>query len=238
MNKPIIGINPYYFNYKSDWWLATKEDYIKAVYRAGGIPVTLHHPQFGESVGELVERVNGIMMVGGPDFHCNMYGGGDPDLLREIIHPNRESFDRNLFNEARRQNKPILAICAGFQHINLIYNGTLYEDIEKQTDDPIDHGLLANDYVNHSVILDPDSNLYTVMGEKEPEVRSTHHQGIKEIGENLRAVARSSDGLIEAVEDAYNSRAFIAVQWHPELYPESSANSRIFDWLISESQMD
>ncbi len=236
MNKPLIGINPYYYNYKNDWWLATKEDYIKAVYRAGGIPLTLNHLQYGDSISPLVERVDGVILTGGPDFHSNMYNAQNPELLGELMHPNRERFDRALYKETRRQGKSLLAICAGLQHINLICNGSLYEDIPTQLDNAVEHNGPGDDFVRHSLRLDPNSLLAAVMGESEPEVHSTHHQGIKKLGDGLRAVAWSSDGLIEAIEDIHQPNAFIAVQWHPELYPDSSANSRIFEWLIAAAE--
>ncbi len=235
MNKPIIGINPYYYNYQDSWWMATKEDYINAVWRAGGIPMTVHYPDSGNTIAEILERIDGLLMVGGPDFHSSMYGGSQPELLSKIIHQKRESFDRIIFQEARRNNKPILAVCAGFQHINLIYGGSLYEDIPRQLNNHMNHGEFNGAQILHPVKLDDRSILYSIMGEPEPQVCSTHHQGIKILGDNLTAVAWTADGLIEAIEDTRDPRAFVAVQWHPELYQEDQANRQIFQWLVEEA---
>ncbi len=235
MNKPLIGINPYYFAFKDDWWSATKDDYINSVWTNGGIPITLCHPPRDIAIAIIIERIDGLIMVGGPDFHSNLYGGQNPELLSEIIHPNRETFDREIFQEARRNNKPILAICAGMQHINLIYGGSLYEDIPRQLPGHIDHGEFDGDYSTHSVLLDRSSTLFTIMGENEPMVRSTHHQGVKKLGAQLKPVAWSEDGLVEAIEDLHDPQAFIATQWHPELAPEDRANNALFEWLVTEA---
>lgn len=235
MNKPLIGINPYYYSYKDAWWMATKEDYTAVVWSNGGIPLMLHYPPRDVAATEIIERIDGLLMVGGPDFHSNMYGGQNPELLSEIIHHRREAFDRDIFQEARRNGKPILAICAGMQHINLIYGGSLYEDIPTQLEANIDHGEFDGDYSTHTVKLDRSCMLYTIMAEDEPMVRSTHHQGVKILGEQLRPVAWSEDGLIEAFEDLHDPQAFIATQWHPELFTEDPANRQIFEWLINEA---
>ncbi len=235
VNKPLIGINPYYFYYNDDWWMATKQDYLTAVWSSGGLPMTVHHQPKGETVEEIVHRIDGLVMVGGPDFPSNMYAGRNPELLSEIIHPAREVFDRAMFWEARQQGKPILAICAGMQHINIIYGGSLYEDLPSQKENLNNHGEFGGDFGTHIVDLDINSCLYDIMGEKTPTVRCTHHQGIRQLGENLNAVAWSEDGLIEAIEDKDEPRAFIAIQWHPELYQEDRANRQIFERLIEEA---
>ncbi|SVC86435.1 uncharacterized protein METZ01_LOCUS339289, partial [marine metagenome] len=43
--------------------------------------------------------------------------------------PEREKFDRNIFLAMYNLRKPMLAICVGMQHINVIRGGTLYEDL-------------------------------------------------------------------------------------------------------------
>ncbi|MFH1852966.1 MAG: gamma-glutamyl-gamma-aminobutyrate hydrolase family protein [Candidatus Neomarinimicrobiota bacterium] len=237
MVKPLIGINPYYFNYRDDWWMATKQDYVNAITHSGGLPLTLHHTPDGEPLTEIVERIDGILMVGGPDFPSSMYAGEHPELLNEIIAPQRLAFDRSLFLEAFRQGKPMLAVCAGLQLINLIYGGTLYEDIPSQVRTDVEHRCSNEGCMIHPVRLDRNSLLFSIVGDEQMQVTSTHHQGIRRLGENLRAAAWSEDGLIEAVEDKYNPRAFIAIQWHPELQPADATSHRIFDWLTEEAAL-
>ena len=46
------------------------------------------------------------------------------------------------------------------------------------------------------------------------EVNSFHHQIIKDLGDGLKAIAKSDEGYIEAIE----GNNIYAVQWHPEIY--------------------
>jgi putative glutamine amidotransferase len=55
-----------------------------------------------------------------------------------------------------------------------------------------------------------------------------HHQGIDQVGDGLNVVARSEDGIVEAVELA-NHPFGLAVQWHPE---HTAEDIRLFVALI------
>jgi putative glutamine amidotransferase len=48
-------------------------------------------------------------------------------------------------------------------------------------------------------------------------VNSSHHQAIKQVGRDLRVIARAHDGVIEAVIDTRPGRFVLGVQWHPEV---------------------
>ncbi|MBL7012861.1 MAG: gamma-glutamyl-gamma-aminobutyrate hydrolase family protein [Candidatus Marinimicrobia bacterium] len=236
MVKPLIGINPYYFYHNSSWWNGTKENYYNAVWLGGGVPMTIHHSANESFVDEIIQHIDGLLMVGGPDLPIQTYSGNQPELLDDdVMHQNRESFDRAIFKSALKLNKPILAICAGFQHINIIYGGTLYEDIPTQVERNVFHGDFNGDWAEHTVHLEEGSLISRVMGHNDPIVASTHHQGIRKLGKGLQSVGRASDGLIEAVEDTENPEAFIAVQWHPELSTDTSNHLNLFKWLTLKS---
>ena len=58
---------------------------------AGGIPVTLHYPQNGDSIEEISYSIDGLLMVGGPDLPIHTYSGDQPELLDDdVMHNNRE----------------------------------------------------------------------------------------------------------------------------------------------------
>lgn len=239
MEKPIIGINPYYFERRGGYWNATRETYSKAVWKAGGIPVSLSYPTHGGSVKEIAEKVDGLIGVGGPDVPIHIYHGRHPELIDdELMHVNRVAFDRQMFIEMKKLEKPILAICASFQLINIIYGGTLYEDIPTQLEGCIQHGTVDRNngkFSTHKVQLLERSLLSKVMGTDTPLVSTTHHQGIRKLGAGLKSVGWSSDGLVEAIEDEQNPNLFLAVQWHPELMSESEENSRLFQWVVKNA---
>jgi putative glutamine amidotransferase len=64
-------------------------------------------------------------------------------------------------------------------------------------------------------------------------VNSHHHQAIETVGENLKATAWVSDGLIEAVEDTRADRFALGVQWHPELgWQEDELSQALFSQFV------
>lgn len=238
MNKPLIGINPYYYEWKDAFWNGTKERYYKSVWNSGGLPVTVHYPEDNNGVEEIAAAIDGLVIVGGPDLPSDLYNGQHPELLDEdVIHPTREAFDRALFEGLKEYHKPILAICLGMQHINVIYGGTLYEDINAQMDKPVYHGEFNGELGYHSVTLDEKSVIRQVIGSSKFEVASTHHQGIRDLGSGLKAVGVAPDGLIEAIEDETTPEAFIAVQWHPEMMPGNPDQMKLFRWLTTEASV-
>lgn len=137
MKKPLIGLNPYYFEYSDAMWNGSKDRYFTAIWAAGGIPVTLHYPDQDDSINEIAQAVDGLLLVGGPDLPNDIYNGNHPELLdSDVMVPKREKFDRNIFLAMYNLRKPMLAICVGMQHINVIRGGTLYEDLTEQLDGP------------------------------------------------------------------------------------------------------
>jgi putative glutamine amidotransferase len=148
----------------------------------------------------------------------------------------REKFDRNIFLAMYNLRKPMLAICVGMQHINVIRGGTLYEDLTKQLDSAVNHGEFNGEWSRHMVKLEKNSLVNKVIGDDYSEIKSTHHQGIRTLGSGLKPVSWSDDGLIEAIEDTKIPDAFLAVQWHPELMLDDENQINLFKWLVKKSQ--
>ena len=69
-------------------------------------------------------------------------------------------------------------------------------------------------------------------------VNSFHHQAVREPGPHLRVVARSADGVIEAIESS-EQKSLLGVQWHPECFMDSGDDSMlpIFRWLTQEASL-
>ena len=237
MNKPVIGLNPYYFEHSDAMWNGSKELYFTAIWAAGGIPVTLHYPDQDDSINEIAQAIDGLLLVGGPDIPNDIYNGNHPELLdSDVMVPKREKFDRNIFLAMYDLKKPMLAICVGMQHINVIRGGTLYEDLTKQLVSAVNHGEFNGEWSRHMVKLEKNSLVNKVIGDDYSEIKSTHHQGIRTLGSGLKPVSWSDDGLIEAIEDTKVPNAFLAVQWHPELMLDDESQINLFKWLVKESQ--
>ena len=234
MKKALIGINPYDIEIKGSTWNATKQAYYKAVWSAGGCPITLNHTKNKDQIASLVSNLDGLLMVGGPDIPANKYKSTNPQLLDpDTMSENRESFDRAIFLESMNQNKKILAICAGAQHVNVIYGGTLIEDIPTLVKNHIDHGVFNGAASVHPItIAKQNSTLSKLVNKKTIDIKSSHHQCINNLGEGVVVTATAKAGVIEAIE-LQDRDNFIGVQWHPEIMSNSREMSSLFAWLSS-----
>jgi putative glutamine amidotransferase len=143
-----------------------------------------------------------------------------------------------LIDEVFRQRKPLLAICRGHQLLNVAFGGDLVADIRRQMPGALNHQRLdkASDLV-HKVALTAGSLLAKITGTRTLGVNSSHHQAVFRPAGPLVAVARSRDGIVEAME--LNSEAarvlpfLLSVQFHPERLTERYAKHRaIFERFI------
>ena len=228
--KPVIGITceihklkPYF----SEFELVCDYRYVRAIIRAGGLPVLLPINPVKKDARALIKKIDGIVIVGGADIHPSFYG----EKFRHKILPayrGRTRFDMHLYHLARLRKIPILMICFGMQLLNVIHGGTLYQDIKKQLKNVKNHQSKRNPI--HLVHLEEGSDLKRILGRQNFPVHSQHHQAVKRLGHSLRAVGYSPDWIIEAVEGPPQT---IAVQWHPERQARDPIQKRLFRHFIS-----
>jgi putative glutamine amidotransferase len=111
---------------------------------------------------------------------------------------------------------PVLAICRGMQVLNVAPGGSLWQDLPSHRESRVEHRQEAGrEVATHDVRVEAGSRLADVLGETSVATNSMHHQGIRVLGDGLRAVGWAEDGLVEGVEMA--GRGFVlGVQWHPE----------------------
>ncbi len=122
---------------------------------------------------------------------------------------------------------PVLAICRGFQLLNVEHGGTLTQDLPA-------HSVHRNG--THEVELAAGSRLVDVLGPLPLAVSSYHHQAVRHVGAGLRVVGTAPDGVVEALEPADPGIELIAVQWHPEdSAAEDPRQQALFDWLVARA---
>lgn len=221
--RPLIGITPQMDGKKE--FLRMAPDYFDGVKEAGGIPIML--PLFDDeaAVRKCVAVCDGIVFTGGPDISPEYYGEVPINQTVEVLPP-RDRLEMALLKEAEKSGKPILGICRGLQVINVFHGGTLYQDIPTQYPSEVCHAQkMPFDEPAHIVKLSADSPLQKMVEKDELAVTSRHHQAIKDLGKDLTIMAKSEDGLIEAI--CLPDYSFLwAVQWHPESTHKTDAASK------------
>jgi putative glutamine amidotransferase len=207
-------------------------EYAQAIVACGGTAVLLPADQAEGTLAAALQRLDGLLLSGGPDLHPRWYGEAPRQGLGDVD----EELDRMELEAARlalEMDLPLLGICRGIQVLNVALGGTLYQDIALQVEGAIGHAPPIDKGVNsHTVRIDPESRLEAVVGRESIWVNSKHHQAVKDVGRGLSVCAQAQDGIVEAVS-LPEHRFVLAVQWHPEGPWASDPNARVlFEALV------
>jgi putative glutamine amidotransferase len=189
----------------------------------GGIPLLLPTPAAGIDARDLLSGLDGLVLQGGSDVSPESYGETPhrPEWSGDRV---RDRYEIDLVRAAIALDRPVLGICRGLQMLNVIFEGTLLQDIATQCPGFLTHREFERyDQLQHDISIEPNSWLSRMYpGRSRGRVNTVHHQAIKELGPGLEVEARSvPDGLIEAVRyqptpGELASPWIYAVQWHPE----------------------
>lgn len=233
--KPVIGITGNF----GDKGCELAEGYYRSILEAGATPLII--PPFADKDAMLtvLDSVDGLMLSGGADINP-LYCGEDPIPALHGINPRRDAMEMLLVRLAFDRQMPILGICRGIQVMAVALDGSVWQDIYTQEPKAsIKHSQdLDRGVASHLVEIQEGSTLYNIIGEKTFPVNSFHHQAVREAGPHLRVVARSQDGVIEAVE-SNEEKSILGVQWHPECFVLNADDSMmpIFRWLVDEASL-
>lgn len=200
------------------------EAYADALVAAGVVPVILPPIDAAIAAASLTD-VAGLVLTGGEDVDPRRFGEEAHDATG-APHAERDAYEIALALAARQRRVPTLAICRGAQVVNVALGGTLIQDIPTQRPSGIAHDLSGRRTERvHAVDVDADSQLASILAETRLVTNSSHHQAIDRVASGLTVVARSPDGIIEAVEATDPAWWLMAVQWHPE-----ELTATIEDW--------
>ncbi len=213
------------------------ENYRQAVLHVGG-DVRVLEP--GTDAAAALDGLDGLLLTGGEDVHPSRYGETPhPTVTDPIVE--RDAFEIELIEEARRIGLPLLAICRGIQVLNVAAGGSLIQDIPSQVPSAIQHDFPGPQHeafhLAHDIWLENDSLLAGLMRESISNgdaltVNSRHHQAVKQVAPGFRVVATAPDGVIEAIEDP-NARFCLAVQWHPESFWRTGEFRALFEGFLN-----
>ncbi len=218
-------------------WYGAIDTYLKAVTLVGGSPLLL--PSLGEGLDldAILDRVDGVLLTGArSNVHPERYGE-TPSERYEPYDPDRDQTTLKLIPLAIERGVPLLAICRGFQELNVALGGTLVTEAQERPGS-LDHrapiGLPNDDRFKlaHEIDLEADSRLAALVGARCIHVNSVHRQAVGELSPRLVVEGRAPDGTIEAVRVKDAAAFAIGVQWHPEYWaatdPASGAIFRAF----------
>jgi putative glutamine amidotransferase len=199
--------------------------YLRAVEAGGGLPVVLA-PDDPALAGELLERLDGLCLAGGPDLDPLSYGAAERHERLGPTDAEVDAAELALARVADARGIPVLGICRGAQALCVARGGTLVQHLDghRQTHAASDPA--------HQVVVADGSLLAELTGGGALGVNSFHHQAADRLGAGIRAVATAADGTVEALEDP--SRPFwLGVQWHAEGMVGRPEQLALFSGLVA-----
>jgi putative glutamine amidotransferase len=222
VSRPTIGITASLETVTSGPWVEPSAlvpvHYCEAVQAAGGRAVlVVPDPQDAADPTDVLDLVDGLLVTGAAgDLDPDRYGDSERHAETHPVVGLRDDFELALVRGAEARDLPLLGICRGMQVVNVAHGGSL----EQHLPDVVGHERHAErpgEFGRHEVRLEPGSLAARAVGHERTEVRGFHHQGVRELGEGLRATAWSAlpDGIVEAVERP-DRRFALGVLWHPE----------------------
>jgi putative glutamine amidotransferase len=212
--------------------------YIRAVQDAGGVPVLLPPQLSSEARQALWPLLDGVLLTGGGDVDPARFGQAPHPSVAEVV-PARDGLEIDLTRDAVDRRLPLLAICRGIQVLNVALGGTLEQDVPSGVPEALVHVQTAPRLEpTHRVKVEDGTRLARILGACELEVNSFHHQALARLGNGLRAVAWSPDGVVEGAEMEETGGFVVGVQWHPEeLTPHDATARNLFRALVDASRL-
>jgi putative glutamine amidotransferase len=190
-----------------------------------------------DSAMEIFKGCSGLLLTGGTDVNPGLYGKAYDTVRCWPIDHHLDSLEIMLIDSAVAWGMPVLGICRGHQMLNVTLGGSLIVDIPQDFGTSVVHRCEDFSTCFHTVAIDTGSILYGISGTDSGEVNSSHHQAADQMAPSLKAVAFSSDGLIESEQwkNPSGKNFLIGVQWHPErLEPENPLSGPIAVRFLDE----
>lgn len=224
--RPVIGITGNY----DDLTCKLGRGYYQSVVAAGGVPVVIPPVADKHVIVNTLEHIDALILSGGGDINP-LWAGEEPSPKLHGINQERDLPELLIARLAYNRQIPMLGICRGIQTLATAFGGKVAQDISDVA--TIKHSQDADrSEPTHSVIIDEDSSLFDIYKSTKVMVNSFHHQAVAEAGDKFRVIAKSPDGIIEAMESS-EFKSILGVQWHPECLEEGLP---LFQWLVNEAK--
>lgn len=212
-------------------WHGAVDTYLKAVAGMGGVPLILPSLPGALDLDALLARIDGVLLTGSrSNVHPETYGAA-ASQRHEPYDRERDAAVLPLIRRTLEHGVPLLAVCRGFQELNVALGGSLVAEAQERPGSLDHRGRDVDDNdirfaLAHRVAIEPGSRLAGIVGAGEIAVNSVHRQAVDRLAPGLVVEARAPDGTIEAVRVA-DARGFaLGVQWHPEYWAATDAPSQ------------
>lgn len=223
MRSPIVLVPACTRQIGSHAYHAVQTKYVDAVV-LGARCAPLVLPALGPAtdLDAMLDVCDGVMLTGSAsNVHPSHYQQdvADPALPQD---PARDATTLPLIRAALGRGIPIIALCRGFQEMNVALGGSLYQavqDVPGKMDHRENPDLpLEEQYAPaHPVQIEAGGLLHAILdGAASTQVNSLHGQGLNRLAPGIRVEATSADGLVEAFSLPSAAGFALAVQWHPE----------------------
>ena len=205
--------------------LSLRLSYTQALQEAGAIAVVLPAHGYVDDTDALLDRVDGLLVSGGPDLDPAVYGQEPHPLLGPDVDRVADEYEQALLRGAAARDLPLLGICRGLQALNVSRGGTLHQHLP-------DHVQTHDAFAPaHDVEVARGSLLHWLTERDGLAVNSYHHQAADRIGDGLEVAARAPDGTVEALWDPSASFC-LGVQWHAELMTHRAEQASLLHGLV------
>jgi putative glutamine amidotransferase len=231
MRQPVVLVSACSRQVGSQPYHTVQFKYVDAVVQAAHCaPLVL--PALGEETDfdAVLGAAHGIVLTGSPSNVGPALYGQQPRDPAQLGDARRDATTLPLVRLALARGIPLLAICRGFQEVNVALGGTLHQAVHEvpgyldHREDPA--APLEQQYgAAHPLTLVAGGMLAGIMQAGTIEVNSLHSQGVAQLAPGLAPEAHAPDGLIEAFSHPGAPGFLLGVQWHPEWRASTNADA-------------
>jgi putative glutamine amidotransferase len=216
-----------------------QKNYRDAIEANGGQVVVLaqnHKPAFIES--QLL-TLDGLLLPGGIDVDPKYYGEERHKHLGKT-DAELDELEFRALEYAKTHGLPVLGVCRGHQIMNVFYGGSLIQDIPSQHESKTKvvhrYPKGSKEKPSHAITIQQGTLLHALLGADRIEVNTFHHQAVKRLAGGFVISARSSDGIVEAMERP-GKPLMLGTQFHPEKLRRADPRfNTFFARLIDEAR--
>jgi gamma-glutamyl-gamma-aminobutyrate hydrolase PuuD len=229
--RPLIGITSYAQPARWGSWelpaALVPLFYVESVELAGGRALVV--PPSTDALDETLDVLDGVVFSGGIDIDPSAYGA-ERHPETDPAQERRDAGELALLERALERDMPTLAICRGFELLNVIRGGDLVQHLPESVGHE-GHREVLGRFSEHPVDMRDGTRLASILGTHHDGVQSSHHQGVGRVGDGLVEAAWAEDGTLEGLEDPAK-RFAVAVLWHPEM----EEDKRLFSALVDAAR--